>query len=226
MALARGHASALAACWSPPIWRGRRTSARPCWRYWPRFCWAVTTILARTLSQAVSTRGADGRQQSGVRRRLRRRRAIRLRLARPLSIGIDRRCLASSAALGQFFLFEALRRAPASAFAPFEYSLARLGGPLGMADFRRSAEPPCAGRRDDHSVQRAVHAAHRGPPPYPGGPRLTGRRRSSVRGILRARPSDYRLRAEGKGSPMAARTGALRPRAGDLFPVIGSPGGQ
>jgi S-adenosylmethionine uptake transporter len=84
-------------------------------------CWAITTILARSLSQAVSTAALMVGSNlvfvvaCGV-------------LAPFVFVWPDAFSLALILALGligslgQFLLFEGLRRAPASALAPFEYS--------------------------------------------------------------------------------------------------------
>jgi S-adenosylmethionine uptake transporter len=85
-------------------------------------CWAVTTILARSLSQAVSTAAlmvggnlvfvvGCGAFAPFV-----------FVWPNPLDMELIV-LLGLIGGLGQFFLFEALRRAPASAVAPFEYSL-------------------------------------------------------------------------------------------------------
>jgi len=85
-------------------------------------CWAVTTILARSLSQAVSTAAlmvggnlvfvvACGALAPFV-----------FVWPDAFSMGLIV-ALGLIGGLGQFFLFEGLRRAPASAVAPFEYSL-------------------------------------------------------------------------------------------------------
>ena len=85
-------------------------------------CWAVTTILARSLSQAVSTAAlmvggnlvfvvACGALAPFV-------------FVWPDAFSVELIVLLGLiGGLGQFFLFEGLRRAPASAVAPFEYSL-------------------------------------------------------------------------------------------------------
>jgi S-adenosylmethionine uptake transporter len=85
-------------------------------------CWAVTTILARGLSQAVSTAAlmVGGNLVFVV---------ACGALAPFVFVWPDAFSLGLIGALGliggagQFFLFEGLRRAPASAVAPFEYSL-------------------------------------------------------------------------------------------------------
>lgn len=86
------------------------------------FCWAVTTILARSLSQTVSTAALMvGGNLVFV---------VACGLSAPFvfvwpdsfSFGLII-ALGLVGGLGQFFLFEGLRRAPASAVAPFEYSL-------------------------------------------------------------------------------------------------------
>lgn len=85
-------------------------------------CWAVTTILARSLSQAVSTAAlmvggnlvfvvACGSLAPFI-------------FVWPDAFSVELIVLLGLVGgLGQFFLFEGLRRAPASAVAPFEYSL-------------------------------------------------------------------------------------------------------
>ena len=84
-------------------------------------CWAGTTILARSLSQAVSTAALMvGSNLLFV---------VACGFAAPFvfvwpdafSLGLIV-VLGVVGALGQFFLFEGLRRAPASALAPFEYT--------------------------------------------------------------------------------------------------------
>jgi S-adenosylmethionine uptake transporter len=85
------------------------------------FCWAITTILARNLSQAVSTAAMTvGSNLLFV---------VGCGLAAPFvfiwpdafSLGLIL-ALGLVGSLGQFLLFEGLRRAPASALAPFEYT--------------------------------------------------------------------------------------------------------
>jgi S-adenosylmethionine uptake transporter len=85
------------------------------------FCWAITTILARNLSQAVSTAAMMvGSNLLFV---------VGCGLAAPFvfiwpdafSLGLIL-ALGLVGSLGQFLLFEGLRRAPASALAPFEYT--------------------------------------------------------------------------------------------------------
>jgi drug/metabolite transporter (DMT)-like permease len=84
-------------------------------------CWAITTILARGLSQAVSTAALMvGSNLLFV---------VACGFAAPfVFVWPDAFSLALIVALGlvgslgQFFLFEGLRRAPASSIAPFEYT--------------------------------------------------------------------------------------------------------
>jgi S-adenosylmethionine uptake transporter len=85
------------------------------------FCWAITTILARSLTQAVSTAAMMvGSNLLFV---------LVCGLAAPFvfvwpdafSLGLIV-ALGLVGSLGQFLLFEGLRRAPASALAPFEYT--------------------------------------------------------------------------------------------------------
>jgi S-adenosylmethionine uptake transporter len=96
--------------------------------FWPAalavsaaFCWAITTILARSLTQAVSTAAMMvGSNLLFV---------LCCGLAAPFvfvwpdafSLGLIV-ALGLVGSLGQFLLFEGLRRAPASALAPFEYT--------------------------------------------------------------------------------------------------------
>lgn len=84
-------------------------------------CWAGTAILARSLSQAISTAALMvGSNLVFV---------VVCGAAAPfvfvwpdlLSLGLMA-ALGLVGSVGQFFLFEGLRRAPASAVAPFEYT--------------------------------------------------------------------------------------------------------
>jgi S-adenosylmethionine uptake transporter len=85
------------------------------------FCWAITTILARNLSQAVSTAALMIGSSILF--------AVACGFAAPFvfvwpdsfSFGLIV-LLGLVGSVGQFFLFEGLRRAPASALAPFEYT--------------------------------------------------------------------------------------------------------
>ena len=85
------------------------------------FCWAITTVLARSLSQHVTTAALMvGSNLMFV---------IVCGIITPFMF-VDpgakgwllMGCLGLCGTAGQFFLFEGLRRAPASAVAPFEYS--------------------------------------------------------------------------------------------------------
>jgi len=85
-------------------------------------CWAVTTILARSLSQAVSTAAlmVGGNLVFVVGCGA----FVPFVFVRPSAFEVELIVLLGViGGGGQFFLFEALRRAPASAVAPFEYSL-------------------------------------------------------------------------------------------------------
>jgi S-adenosylmethionine uptake transporter len=85
------------------------------------FCWAITTILARSLSQAVSTAALMVGSNlvfvvaCGV--------LAPFAFVWPDAFSFELIvALGLVGSLGQYLLFEGLRRAPASAIAPFEYS--------------------------------------------------------------------------------------------------------
>ncbi|MGO8800129.1 MAG: DMT family transporter [Roseiarcus sp.] len=85
-------------------------------------CWAVTTILARSLSQSVSTAAlmVGGNLVFVVACGA----LAPFGFVRPDAFSLELiLALGLIGGGGQFFLFEGLRRAPASAVAPFEYSL-------------------------------------------------------------------------------------------------------
>jgi len=85
--------------------------AGQCWLCWRRSAGRSPTILARSLSQAVSTAALDGRQQSRLCRRLRRSKRPSPRVARRVQLELDRSRLAWSAASANIYFSRGAPRA-------------------------------------------------------------------------------------------------------------------